>query len=94
VGDRGCVVDSETHTLNFLLMSLFTLTCPEQLLLAIAARVDTAIRYKEANPEEDYKHYAKNLSEEFVSLIVSLSKRNFILTFNRESLKVFTNSSL
>ena len=42
------------------------LTREEQMLLMVAARVDTAIRHKEANPGEDYSHYESNLSEEAV----------------------------
>jgi hypothetical protein len=75
-------------------MSYSSLTQPEELLLAVAARIDTAIRYKEANPEEDYGHYLKNLSEELVSLIVQSFKQIFVLTFSRNLLIVFINSFL
>ena len=45
----------------------------EQMLLLIAARINTAIRYKEANPDEDYSHYNDNLSEEAVSTMLRYS---------------------
>lgn len=46
------------------------LTIPEQLLLRIASRVDTAIRYKEAHLGGDYSRWADHLSEEAVSPIM------------------------
>ena len=42
----------------------------ERMLLLIAARINTVIRYKEANPDEDYSHYHDNLSEEVVSTML------------------------
>ena len=42
----------------------------EHMLLLIAARVNTAIRYKEANPDENYSHYHDNLLEEVVSTML------------------------
>jgi hypothetical protein len=44
-----------------------TLTEPERMLMQCAARIDTAMRYKEANPGMDYDYYLRNLSEEVVS---------------------------
>jgi hypothetical protein len=83
---------TETHTLPA--MYLPTLTEPEKLLLAVAARVDTAIRFKEANPGQDYGHYSTNLAEEAVSLIFRSLKHNFVLIFSRNLLKVYTSSIL
>ena len=45
----------------------------EHMLLLIAARINTAIRYKEANPDEDYSHYHDNLLEEAVSTMLLYS---------------------
>lgn len=43
------------------------LTMPEQLLLRIASRIDTAIRYKDAHPNGDYTHWMDRLTQEMVS---------------------------
>lgn len=44
-----------------------SLTTAEQMLLLIAARVDTAIRYMEANPGEDSGQFMERMAEEVVS---------------------------
>lgn len=44
-----------------------SLKTTEKMLLLVAARVDTAIRYMEANPCEDDGHYMACMSDEVVS---------------------------
>jgi hypothetical protein len=48
------------------------LSIPELLLLCIAARLDTAIRYKEALPDGDYSDWADKLGLEVMSLYILL----------------------
>jgi hypothetical protein len=46
---------------------------PEQMLLIIASRINTAIKYKEANPGQDESNYLKNLSEEVVRQFIFIT---------------------
>jgi hypothetical protein len=47
--------------------SLPPLTDAEVLLMKIAARVFTAIKYKEAHPNEDHSNFQRNMTMEMVS---------------------------
>lgn len=47
---------------------LTMLTDAEKMLMLVASRIDTAIRYKEAYGEEDDDHYLANLYKEEVSI--------------------------
>lgn len=60
------------------------LTKAEQVLLLVAARLDTALRYMEANPDKDYSHYMDELFQEMVSRTYSLSYRYVHLMYSRD----------
>lgn len=44
-----------------------SLTTAEEMLLIVAARINTGIRYMEANPGEDDGHFMRYIMEELVS---------------------------
>lgn len=60
------------------------LTKAEQVLLLVAARLDTALRYMEAKPDKDYSHYMDELFQEMVSRTYSLSYRYVYLMYSRD----------